>query len=241
MTDLITRDNNAVAEYNGLGIEGLEDVPVSILPIPFLRLVQPSSKNVDLYNGKEAAMGSFFYNDTKLEVEKLRFVMLKSKVGRVSYEVEGEVRESTKVNILGFDLDNNKIFILSLSVMSLSNFGKLVAQMKQKESTKAWEYEIIATSVKTENKKGKFYIADFELSKKVDTKTIAEMENKAKTFGVALNRDLSDTEQAVEVEVSTPVIDDSPTEAETFFDNEEKAKNDFAQKGEEQVEENLPF
>lgn len=240
MTDLITRDNNAVAEYNGLGIEGLEEVPVSVLPIPFLRLVQPSSKNVDLSNGREAAMGSFFYNDTKQDIERLRFVMLKSKIGKVSYEVDGEIREGTKLNILGFDLDNNKIFILSLSVMSISNFGKLVAQLKQKEATKAWEYEVIATSVKSENKKGKFYVADFELSKKVDTKTIADMEMKANTFGVALNRDLSDTEQSVEV--PAPEIDDTPTEAETFFNDEENAKKDFDQSTEEQVDsEGLPF
>lgn len=204
MNDLINKEDTGLQVLGGFGIEGLEDVPVSILPVPFLRLVQPSSKNIELVGGKEASTGSYFYNDTKEEVQDLRFVLLRAKIGKTSYEIDGEVRESTKLNMLGFDLDRNKVFILTLSVMSISNFGKLVANMKQKEVGKTWEYEIKATSIKTENKKGKFWIAEFELGGKVDAKTIKEMDTKAKVFGVALNRDISESE-VVEVEVPKEV------------------------------------
>ena len=225
MNELAKRNENELATTGGLGIEGLEDVPVSVLPVPFLRLVQPSSRKIDLANGKEAGVGNYYYNDTQTELESLKFALLKAKVGKSEYEVDGEMRISTKLNILGFDLERKKVFILTLSVMSISNFGSLVANFKQKEANKTWEYEVVATSSKRENKKGKFYVAEFQLGEKIDPKVLEDLENNAKAYGSALNRDLSETDAtAVEVEIE-PILTEEPKSAITPL-SEEQVKED---------------
>jgi hypothetical protein len=212
MNDLIKKENNSLQSVAGFDIEGLEDVPVSILPVPFLRLVQPTSTKIETKDGSEAGVGNFFYNDTQEEVKLLNFALLKAKVGRVQFE--GQDEPSTKMNILGFDIDRCKVFILQLSVMSFSNFGKLIAQMKEKDITKSYTHTITMTTSPETNKKGKYYVANFQLGNEVPAELFTEIEEKVKVYGVALNRDISDKEP-VEVIVEnedSEVLNNEPTE-----------------------------
>ena len=53
--------------------------------------------------------------------------------------------------------------LLSLSPTSFSNFGQLIARLKEKKAINSWNYKVIATSEKQENDKGKYYVAKFQL------------------------------------------------------------------------------
>ena len=166
---------------NSLHIQGLEGLPTSIIPVPYVRLVQPSSKNTEISDGVEAKPGNFLFNDTKQEVESLSFVLLRAKHGQVQFERDGELVTTSKIAILGVT-DNRKLFILSLSPTSFSNFGQLIAQLKEKDITASWLYEILATSEKKENEKGKFYVVKFGIKNKLEETELAEMEELAKNY-----------------------------------------------------------
>lgn len=173
---------------NSLGIEGLEDVPTSIMPIPFLRLVQPTSQKVTTAKGKDAEGGSFYFNDIQTSVESIEFALIKAKYGMQTFERDGEMQESVKLAILGQTLDSNKLFVITLSVMSFTNFGSLVAKMKEAGITKTWEHKITMFSEKQENDKGKYFTAKFELGEKLTDEQIAELEGKYHQYGMVLDR-----------------------------------------------------
>lgn len=175
-------------QTGSLEIEGLEDVPASIMPIPFLRLVQPSSTKIETANGKEAPAGTFFFNDTQTATETIEFALIKAKHGMQTFERDGEVKDSVKLAILGQDLNKNKLFVLTLSVMSFTNFGSLVAKMKEAGITKTWENKIIISSEKHENEKGKYYTARFELGEKLTEHQISELEKLHTQYGTVLDR-----------------------------------------------------
>lgn len=162
----------------GLGIQGLEDEDVSILPIPFVRLVQGQSKDVTMKDGKEAPEGSFFFDDTKEAVTELTFCILKSKV--VVTEMDdisnkGQKKMVTQRKVLGMTMDTKKLFILTLSIASFAKYGRLVAEMKQNKVTAVWDRIITATTEKTENDKGKFYVVNFTLGEALNEEDRVEM------------------------------------------------------------------
>ncbi len=173
---------------DGLGIEGLEDVPASIMPIPFLRLVQPTSQKVTTAKGKDAEPGTFYFNDTQTSYESVEFALVKAKHGMQTFERDGELQESVKLAILGQTLDIDKLFVITLSVMSFSNFGSLVAKMKEAGITKTWEHKITMFSEKQENDKGKYFTAKFELGEKLTADQIEVLQGKYNQYGAVLDR-----------------------------------------------------
>jgi len=169
-------------------IKGLEDIPISMMPVPWVRLVQPTSQKVDMADGKDASVGSFYFSDTKTSVDKLDFIMLRAKIGSISFERDGKMQDVSKLAILGMILDNKKIFVLSLPVTSFGSFSVLIALMKEQNLEKTWEYVISLTSEKRENDRGKFYVAKFNLGQKVEPDLIAELEEKYHQYGSVLDR-----------------------------------------------------
>lgn len=196
---IVEAKKSELSVNRGIDIRGLEDVPPSVIPVPFVRLVQPTSQKVETKDGKEAQQGYFFFNDTKEAVESFNFALIRAKHGMVEYERDGVKTPTQKLAILGFDLINKKLFILSLSVMSFSNFGSLIAQMKQAKIEKAWSSEIIVKSEKTENEKGKFYIAKFELGSDLSKVDLKEIEDNYLSFGEVLDRKAEVPEEEITI------------------------------------------
>lgn len=159
-----------------LGIQGLEEEDASILPIPFVRVVQGQSKDVKLKDGKtEATEGQFFFNDTKEQVKDLTFCILKSKVVVTEFERDGVKKPTTQRKILGITMDTHKVFMLTISVGSFASYGRLVAEMKQQKVTAVWDRMVTATTEKTENDKGKFYVVNFALGEELTEEDKIEM------------------------------------------------------------------
>jgi len=182
----------------GLNIQGLEDVPASIVPVPFVRLIQYMSKNIDLYkalpNGDtEAPEGTFYFNDNQECFSRLSFVLIRAKHQITDFEREENgkmvVKPTKQVLALGITTDTKKLFILAISVSSFSNFGRLINRFKEAGISKTWEYEVVATASKKENDKGKFWVQDFELGDKLDPEQIEEMSKVYGEWGGVLDRD----------------------------------------------------
>src|ERR1700719_2536800 len=157
-------------QYKGVSIEGMEDIPVSMIALPYVRLIQPSSKNTTLDNGKEAPAGTFLFNDTQEYFTSLKFILLRAKHEMkkvdekgnfVTPDYVGKTQLKPRVAILGITTDSDRLFITSLSPTSFSPLGKLIAKFKALQITKSWMFELTMTAEKTENQKGKYYVANF--------------------------------------------------------------------------------
>lgn len=160
-----------------LGIQGLEEEDTSILPIPFVRLVQGQSKKVKMKDGKEAPEGWFFWDDTKEAIPELHMAILKSKVVATVFEdpTTGKPKTVNQRKIVFVSLDSKKVGMLTISTMSFSRYGRLIAEMKQNNVTEVWSHIIRATSEKTENDKGKFQVVNFEFGEALTEEDKIEM------------------------------------------------------------------
>ena len=147
----------------GLGIQGLEEEDASILPIPFVRVVQSQSKDIKMKDGKDAPEGWFLFSDTREAVPELVACILKSKVVVTDFERDGEIKPTTQRKIIAMTLDTKKVFNLTISVTSFGEYGRLVAEMKQNKVTSVWERIVTFRTEKRENDKGKFQVVTFIL------------------------------------------------------------------------------
>lgn len=186
--DTIKEDTSLATNNSSLGIKGLEDVPASVMPLPFVRLVQSVSRDIELATGKDAEAGSYFFNGIKESVNELRFALLRATHGEMSYKRGDEVITGWRVALLGVRLENLEPFLMSVSATSINNFGALVSQLKAKKVKKSYEYEITATSEKQENKKGKYFVAKFNLGEKIDDKTLIELDKLYDQYKSTLDR-----------------------------------------------------
>lgn len=186
----VAHEGRALAQVGaGIPIEGLQDVSLSMLPIPFVKLVQGSSTEITLENGEDAPQGTFYFTDLQKSFKELSFIMLRAKQETVDFERDGKIVPTKMVKILGITTATQKLFILSLSVMSFSNFGKLIAKLRDNRVTSSWQYEIKATAEKKENNKGKFWVSSFHLGDKIDEEMLEKMSAAYGEYGGALDRE----------------------------------------------------
>lgn len=136
------------------GINGLKDVPRSIIPVPFYKLVQSNSSNVILPNGQRAPSGVFLMQDSRKTTSELKFIIVRAK--RQTREQRNDFNELEKIvslNVLGINLENKKPFILSVPLTSFSAFGMVFDELEGRKAINAWDYEITATTLEKHEEK----------------------------------------------------------------------------------------
>jgi len=187
----LTTVETKVSMAGGIEIEGLEDVPTSMLAVPYVKLVQGNSEAI-LADGKaEAAKGTFYFTDIKEAVEELKFVLLRAKPVTKEFDDEdGNKKLVRQLMVLGATTDSKtpKIFVLILSLTSFTGFGKLVAMFKNMKVSSVWEYEVTGYATPRKNAKGSFYVADFTIGKKLPESAIAKMREAYGEYGGVLER-----------------------------------------------------
>ena len=213
-----------------MAVKGLEDVPVSLIPIPFYKLVQPGSTGVTLDDGIEATPGQFYLRDTGGQTAQLRFALLRAKRQHREFtdQKTGEARMTTTYGILGMNLENFTPFILGVSVASFSNLGRLMAQYRTKKVEKAWDYPVMATTEKREEtkvinnipQKVKYWVINFKLEEeKLDENSRQLLTDAYEEFAASLDRrneeEVSGSRSTVERESEVDEIP-APTEGVPF-------------------------
>ena len=182
-------DENGVIKVEGstelakntktMEVSGLEEIPTSMIPVPFYKLVQPGSTNVSLADGKDALTGTFLMSDLGESTEQLRFLILRAKRQVREFQDDyGNSKKALTIGILGLNLDRMSPFILNVSVASFSAFGQLMAQVKERKMKHAWDFPVTATTEKVETEKQtergvqkvKFWVINFALGKEALTK-----------------------------------------------------------------------
>jgi hypothetical protein len=178
------------------GIEGLEDVPHSIIPVPYYTLVQPESTNAFLPDGKRAPDGVFLMQDSRKTTSSIDFVILRAK--RQTRMIDNGFGGEDKVvslNVLGLNLDRMKPFIINVSVTSFSAFGKFFDYLSDQKATKAWEYAVTATVEEADGKKQTseglkhvtWYVVRLSVGKKTNKSTMAVAERMYGDYGHKLD------------------------------------------------------
>lgn len=135
-------------------INGLHDVPRSIIPVPYYKLVQPNSTKITLPDGKPAPHGVFLMQDVRKTVDKLEFLIIRAKrQTREQRNDLGEIEKVVSLNVLGLNMANNRPFILSVPLTSFSAFGKIFKELEEAEASNAWDYVVSATTLEKNQEK----------------------------------------------------------------------------------------
>lgn len=157
-----------------MDVMGLEDVPTSMIPVPFYKLVQPGSTNVTMTDGQEAPAGTFLMGDLGESAQELKFLLLRAKRQHREFKDDnGVMQSSPSMGVLGLNISRMTPFILGVPVSSWSNFGQLMAQIKERKMEHAWDFPITATTEKQEvekettrgRQKVKYWTIKFSLAK----------------------------------------------------------------------------
>lgn len=178
-----------VAPGTGIDIQGLEDVSPAMLPIPFVKLVQPSSDNIKLASGMDAQKGTFYFTDIQKSESVLKFILLRAKQQIVEFERGGKKVPTPQIALLCVTTETKKLFILPLSKTGFSPFGKMIAKFKEANVSTSWEFEIKATTVQKTNDKGTYYIPDFQLERQMTPSELDELSDMYGQFGASLDRE----------------------------------------------------
>lgn len=178
-TDIQTIDPKEVdaslRSSEGMGIHGLENVPTSAISLPIVKLVQPTSRDIELPDGTDAPVGQFFFTSLGEAQPELRMAIISAHVGEHTFQDDdGNAITKTQASILGVERSRQMLFLTRFSATSLSAFGKLMSQIKNAGMDAAWVREVIVTSEKRESAKGKFWVAKFALGEPVSENEAAE-------------------------------------------------------------------
>lgn len=210
MTPKVEGSKEMTLPQKGVDIVGLQDVPTSIIPIPFYKLVQPGSTGVTLNNGQEAEPGTIFMRDSRMAVKALEFYLLRAKrqVSNMPRD-DGSINRVVRIGVLGVTKDEYSPFIMSVPVSSFSSFGSMIKQLQDKKAKKAWEYFITATTEKIETQKMvqgspkmvKFHVFNFAVNEhKIDKKDVVALEKVYRKLGGSLDRGVDIENNGTEVE-----------------------------------------
>ncbi len=120
-TGLTTTDNG------GIGISGLENVPVSDLPLPFYKFVGPMTKPEDriLADGSDCPNNVFLNNATKEFYKELKLRVL-ALAHREAPNFNDETKMDQVYALVGVNEDTQEIFMMSLRSTALFDFRNQV-------------------------------------------------------------------------------------------------------------------
>lgn len=170
-------------------IEGMQDLPASIIRLPYVKLVQKMTSKAKLKSGKDAEVGSFYFSDTQEALTEFEFVILRAKIIEREYTDDNVTKKSTQLFSLIMLDDMSRMYILILPVTSFSPWGELINHFKTKGVKNAWDYLVNVRSEDAQNKKGQHYKrAKFSLGRKLTEVETSAMENQYGEYGGVLER-----------------------------------------------------
>ena len=87
----------------------------------------------------------------------------------------GADKPTPQRKIVAMTMDTKKVFMLTTSITSFANYGRLVAELKEKKITELWSHVVNMKCEKTENDKGKFQVVNFTLREELTAEDKIEM------------------------------------------------------------------
>ena len=160
---------------NNLGVNGLEFVPTSAVALPVVKLVQPTSRDIELPDGTDAPVGQFLFTSLGEAQPELHMALISAHVGDHTFtDDDGQEITKTQVSLIAIERTRKELFLSRFSATSLPAFGKLMSQIKAAKCENAWDREIVVSSEKRESKRGKYWVAKFALGEPVSEDDAAQ-------------------------------------------------------------------
>lgn len=179
------------AQVPGIPIGGFQELPLSMLALPYVVIVQGLT-DVYLTDGKTPApKGQWYFNDVRTTQEEIHFISLRAKVvvKEVLNDKTGLMEKRQKLYALCANMEDMELFIMVLPVTSFTAWGRMMAQMKKNGVKDSFEYSLLGKVVKAVNKRGhKYFVGDFILEEKLSEETMKEMKSKYGQYGGVLDR-----------------------------------------------------
>jgi len=225
-------DEVAVAVKHSIGVSGFDELPTSIIPLGYYRLVQQNSKGVMLGDDTRAEAGSF-YTDIGEEVKSIRVAILRTKMGKHTVKKDRMDVEEAIIKVLAIDTTTLTPFLMNITKGGFSAVGRLMMEFKKKGITSSYRFPVVISSEFVQTKDYDYYTPAFQIeANKFDEE---EMEIMATAFaeyaGVLDKANFEDDE-------TTPVkVEVNPNKGKPGYDSEGRKIQDIPGTGEETEEE----
>lgn len=140
----------AIPSNGSLAVAGLHGLGQEDLAIPYVRLVQPTSTDTSLMDGREAKAGQFLDTALRLAYTDLHFSILSV----AKYEVVWQEKTEPQTVYLLLCADEElQPFVLKVSGTSIFGLKQLLTSVVRAGVAEAWAFKIRAVSEKRESNK----------------------------------------------------------------------------------------
>lgn len=181
MAGKIVKKDGGLVEMDGtLGIGGLRGFDRSDLPIPFMKLVQPTSQKIETADGKDAPVGSFYFSRNRESKDNLNIVILNAEKGEVHWE--GDDEPSVVYRIIAVHKGSTDPFSFMISGTSRWEFKKLLGEIESVGLKNIYDMSVSVSSEKVEGEKGKWYIMKFALADELSDSELKTADSLAGRF-----------------------------------------------------------
>lgn len=187
------------ASSEGLGLSGLEGFSKMDLPLPWVSLVQPTTRKAVLTSGKDAQAGTFYDSSIKTSYETLSDVVILFakkvyKEWEATEDREGGIEEQYKL-MVSF-VDELSPFILTVRGTSRYQFRSFLAQLRSANVGSVADRVITITAEKREGELGKWYEMRFNIERGLTKEEKEKIDNLTKSFGGFKEEEKEDTTPA---------------------------------------------
>lgn len=145
-------------------VMGFEDLPGSIIRIPYYRMVHPNSRGTELEDGTRASAGQFI-TDMGEAVDNIRAAIIRTKTDKINQEVKENGVYVTKIKpiirILAVDTKTLTPFQLNITKGSFYNMGDLVMWFNKKGCRNSFEYPVIISGDYVESGDNPYWAVKF--------------------------------------------------------------------------------
>jgi len=164
--EIVKSEENKPAVVNATGIDGLIGFDMVDMPMPYVKLVHPTSGNVDLVDGKEATPGTFYFSQSKTAVESFDAVILFAKKDHITWKEEKGPEMVYRVLAIDWSNRATEPFEMLITGASRWEWKSLLGLLKQGGIKSVRNNVVKISSERRESKKegvGKYFAMKFEL------------------------------------------------------------------------------
>jgi len=196
-------DEVAVAVSHSIGVSGFDELPTSIIPLGYYRLVQLNSKGVMLGDDTRAEAGSF-YTDIGEEVKSIRVAILRTKMGKHTVKKNGQDVEEAIIKVLAIDTKTLTPFLMNITKGGFSAVGRLMMEFKKKGITSSYHFPVVIASEFVQTKDYEYYVPSFSIEpNKFDEEEMGIMAAAFVEYAGVLDKaNFDEEEETVKVEVN---------------------------------------
>lgn len=192
------------AVSHSVGVAGFDELPTSIIPLGYYRLVHPNSKGVTLADETRAEAGTY-YTDIGEAVDSVRIAILRTKMGSKVVKNNGVEKIEPIIKMLAIDTKTLSPFLINFPKGCFSSIGRLMLEFKKKGIAQSYRYPVVLASEFIEGREFNYWTSTFSLeAKPFDQEEMEIMATAFAEYAGVLDKANFDDEENIPVKVVNP-------------------------------------